>query len=96
MNEDEYVGLQVLLAIGLPLVLLLFNSLLDQNYPWYAIVGIGLFGVPIRICMSKELRANGALNLVDLPFVIDLLALSTEAGLDFIGCHYESCRKQCR
>ena len=86
MNEEEYLGLQGLLGIILPLVLLVVNIFFNVNYPLWLIAFFAVFGFffpYLYVKGNKDIRKSQV--LVDLPFVVDLLALSTEAGLDFIG-----------
>ena len=86
LNVDEYIGLQVLWGIMLPIVLVILKFALSLGYPVFfpllmAPVGFMLPG--LFASAAKKQRYNSV--IVDLPFFIDLLALSTEAGLDFIG-----------
>ena len=87
LNENEYLGLQVFLGILLPMVLIVFNFLFDMGYPWWGNILFGMFAFFLseilrRWCSRAERRTQ---ILIDLPFVVDLLALSTKAGMDFIG-----------
>jgi tight adherence protein C len=86
LNADEFIGLQVFLGIVFPLFILLLNILFHLDYPFLIILFFGVVGFifpPSYIKGYKEIRR--AQVLIDLPFVVDLLALSTEAGLNFIG-----------
>ena len=86
LNEEEYIGLQGLLGVVLPILLIVINILFNAHYPWWAIIGFAFFGYAfpyLYVKGNKDIRRNQV--LIDLPFVVDLLALSTEAGLDFIG-----------
>jgi len=86
LNVDEFIGLQILWGGLFPGVLTLLNFSLGLGLP----VPLLILAVPVGIFMPKY-YANGEkkrrINSVrkDLPFFADLLALSTEAGLDFIG-----------
>lgn len=86
LNVDEFIGLQILWGIMFPLLLTIFNFGLQLGYPYMLCLGLGLFGVlfpHIHCNAAKKIRYISVVQ--DLPFFIDLLALSTEAGLDFIG-----------
>src|SRR4029079_8503783 len=62
------------------------NLLFSQQYPWWVIAGFSMFGLLFpRLYVQGCKKERRAQVLVDLTFVIDLLALSTEAELDFIG-----------
>jgi tight adherence protein C len=86
LNVDEFIGLQILWGVALPLVLIVFNLALQLGYPnWFCFFlgGIGLYFPHVYCRMQTQSRYISV--IADLPFFIDLLALSTEAGLDFIG-----------
>jgi len=86
LNENEYIGLQILLGAMIPLVLIAGQILFKIEYPVWMIFTFAVFGYAfpnLYVRTSKGERRRQI--LIDLPFVVDLLALSTEAGLDFIG-----------
>lgn len=86
INSEEYVGIQVFLGVAFPLILGSMNLLFDLGYPPLAIAFLSLFGFmyPGLYVKGRKQERQAQIRL-DLPFVVDLLALSTEAGLDFIG-----------
>lgn len=86
LNVDEFIGLQILWGIMFPILLILMNFTLELGYPIWLVLILGIMGyqLPKFHAHAKKKKRNLSV-LVDLPFFIDLLALSTEAGLDFIG-----------
>ena len=86
MNVDEFIGLQILWGIAFPVLFFIFNITLSLGFPPVASLfmsGIGFY-FPHAYCNScKQKRRNSI--IADLPVFIDILALSTEAGLDFMG-----------
>ncbi|RYZ77004.1 MAG: type II secretion system F family protein [Proteobacteria bacterium] len=86
LNVDEFIGMQILWGVLFPVVLFVLNFALELDYPWFIFVGFAIFGWNIPISHAKANRnQRQQAARVDLPFFIDLLALSTEAGLDFQG-----------
>jgi tight adherence protein C len=86
LNENEYIGLQILLGVILPLILFVGHFLFNIDYPLWMIGAFAAFGFLFPYLFVKQNKeARRSQIMVDLPFVVDLLALSTEAGLDFIG-----------
>ncbi len=86
LNVDEFIGLQILWGVIFPIVLLILNFALELGYPWPLVFVVGLLGFQLPKWHAKAQRKKRMLSVqIDLPFFIDLLALSTEAGLDFIG-----------
>lgn len=86
LNVDEFIGLQLLWGVVLPILLLLFNFAFEQGSPYGVIAGVSALGFMFpHIYASGQKKKRYSSVVVDLPFFVDLLALSTEAGLDFIG-----------
>ncbi|NJM09657.1 MAG: type II secretion system F family protein [Bdellovibrionaceae bacterium] len=86
LNEDEFIGLQILWGIMFPIGLFVLNFALQMNLPVYMFPLLALVGwnFPSLYCSTQRGKRYTAV-VVDLPFFIDLMALSTEAGLDFMG-----------
>lgn len=86
LNEEEYLALQFFLGIMLPVIIFTFNILFSLNYPLLFILFFGIIGFAFPYFYVRGYKNERRSQvLVDLPFVIDLLSLSTEAGLDFIA-----------
>ena len=86
LNVDEFIGLQLFLGVAFPLFLMLMNFTLDLGFPTAMVFLLGLIGFFMPEMHCKGTKKNRVLNVrIDMPFFIDLLALSVEAGLDFFG-----------
>lgn len=86
LNEDEFIGLQLFLGIAFPIFLAIMNFSLALGFPPFMMVGLGLVGFFLPEMHCKAMKAQRELSVrADMPFFIDLLALSVEAGLDFFG-----------
>jgi tight adherence protein C len=86
INVDEFIGLQLLWGLMAPMFLIVMNFALQLNYPisFLALMTlIGAYFPHFYATSQKKIRYTSV--TIDLPFFIDLMALSTEAGLDFIG-----------
>ncbi len=86
LNVDEFIGLQILWGIAFPILFTILNFGLQLNFPYFVILIISLVGIyfPHAYCNSSYKKRKSDV-LKDLPLFVDLLALSTEAGLDFFG-----------
>jgi tight adherence protein C len=86
LTVDEFIGLQILWGIGFPVGLALLNFTLQLGFPWLLPIGLGLVGIqaPHFWCSAQKAQRYTAV-VIDLPFFIDLLALSTEAGMEFMN-----------
>lgn len=86
INEDEFIGLQILWGVMFPIFLLIMNFSLQLDISPFLCIGIGLGGFYLPQIHADGQRKSRQLSvLTDMPFFIDLLALSVEAGLDFFS-----------
>jgi tight adherence protein C len=87
LNVDEFIGLQILWGAMFPIVLLILNFALSLGFPsFFLLITIAPAGMYLPHFHANAQRHQRQISvLADLPFFIDLLALSTEAGLDFQG-----------
>jgi tight adherence protein C len=86
MNVDEFIGMQILWGVLFPFMLIFLNAALSLGLSPVIIVVLGLvgFAFPNMYASDKRKKRNHSIR-TDLPFFIDLLALTTEAGMDFMG-----------
>lgn len=86
LTPDEFIAYKFFLIAFFPIVGLVLNAMGMADLGWYTIAGSGLAGFfyPdfwVRGLIQKRQKQI----LKSMPFIVDLLSLSTEAGLDFIG-----------
>ena len=86
LTEDEFIGLQILWGVMFPLGAIILNFALQIGYPFYAFILVGALGAffPHIYCNTLSQQRTSSVEQ-ELPFIIDLLALSTEAGLDLVA-----------
>ena len=86
LNADEFISFKILLIVVFPLIGGFIRAL-----DLYELPGGIIALLPVVGFFYPDLWVNGRIKerhksvIKSLPFVVDLLALSTEAGLDFIG-----------
>lgn len=86
LNVDEFLGLKLFWGILFPIILTILNFALALGYPWPLVVMIAPIGFYIPDMHAKaEKKKRSTSVIIDLPFFIELLALSTQAGADFFG-----------
>lgn len=86
LNIDEFIGLQILWGVMVPIFLVVINFALQLGYPYWFCAILGVTGLQFPHLYCNGMKKSRYISVVgDLPFFIDLLALSTEAGLDFIN-----------
>jgi tight adherence protein C len=86
LNVDEFIGLQILWGLLFPFMLVVLNFALQLGYPYWIFPAFAIFGTlfPHIHCQSSK-NSRYVAVIKELPFFIDLMALSTEAGLDFVN-----------
>jgi tight adherence protein C len=86
LNVDEFIGLKILWGIFFPILLAILNATLSLGYPWFIFVIAPPLGWMIPDMHANKMRKDRYQKIIiDLPFFVDLLALSTQAGADFMG-----------
>jgi tight adherence protein C len=86
LNVNEFIGLQLLWGVMFPLLFATLNFALEIGFPTVVFIGIMPIGYYFPILYANREKRNREVSVrADLPFFADLLALSTEAGLDFIS-----------
>lgn len=85
-TPDELFAFKLFLILGAPLFFGLVEYLGEFGIPWYSYPLFSVLGF-----FYPDLMLNSAIKVRQksikraMPFIVDLLALSTEAGLDFLG-----------
>lgn len=86
LTPDEFIAFKAFLIVFFPLVggFLRAGDFIDLEA--YTILGSGALGwfYP-DFWINGRMKARQKQILKSMPFIVDLLALSTEAGLDFVG-----------
>lgn len=86
LTPDELIAYKFFLILFFPMIALVLNALGIADFAWYTVIGSGVAGFFYPdFWMGQLIRARQTQILRSMPFIVDLLALSTEAGLDFIG-----------
>lgn len=86
MSPEEFVALKFFMILGGPFVFLAVRWIMEENWPLtitpvMAVVG---FYYP-NIWLKGMIARRGQDVLRAMPFIVDMLALSVEAGLDFMA-----------
>jgi tight adherence protein C len=86
-TPDTFLALKFSLIMVVPVFLLCLRglSVIEELDPLYVLFAapIGFFGPDLWI--QDVIQRRQKKIMLSMPFVVDLLALSTEAGLDFVG-----------
>ena len=100
LSGKEFVALGLLSPVVLGAVWCLLIVLLGMMIPdslftdgrgFLCVMGILIFEVQPRLWLSGEVKKRHLAILKALPFVLDILTLSVEAGMDFISALQRNC-----
>jgi len=103
LSGQEFVALKFLMPMagGSALLLLLYiqarlmpGSLLSGKLPMVAVMGFALFYYYPLLWLRKSLKLRHLSIQRALPFVLDLLTLSVEAGMDFMSALQRNCERR--
>ncbi len=85
-TPDEFIAYKLIFIIFLPIFLGFMQTASMIDLPLPVILGSGVLGwfLP-NLLLSSKITTRQKKILRAMPFIVDLLALSTEAGLDFVG-----------
>ena len=86
LTPEDFFAFKLFLIIGFPIVFLGVRTFLEETWPLSLIPvlgGIGFFYPDMWIKGKIQQRQEEV--MVGMPFCVDMLALSVEAGLDFVA-----------
>ena len=85
LTPEDFYAFKIFLIVGFPIVFMALRTFLEESWPLKIIPLLSMFGYvypDLWIKGKKEKRQKEIIN--SMPFAVDMLALSVEAGLDFI------------
>ncbi|MBY0416137.1 MAG: type II secretion system F family protein, partial [Bdellovibrionales bacterium] len=86
LTPEDFFAFKLFLIIGFPIVFMIVRAFLEETWPLQFIPGIafiGFFYPDFWISGKIEQRQKEVIR--SMPFCVDMLALSVEAGLDFVA-----------
>ena len=86
LTPEDFLSFKLFLIIGFPLTFLVLRMFLETDWPLQAIVFLPFLGFFYPdIWISGKIKLRQKEIIYNMPFAVDMLALSVEAGLDFIA-----------
>lgn len=86
ISPEDFFAFKLFLIIGFPIVFIALRLFLEEEWPMTAIPLLAALGF-----VYPDIWVNGKIDrrrkeiIMNMPFVVDMLALSVEAGLDFMA-----------
>jgi tight adherence protein C len=86
LTPEDFFSFKIFLIIGFPLVFVAVRVFLEEDWPLSIIPIIGAVGyVYPNIWIKGRIDMRQKEVIMAMPFCVDMLALSVEAGLDFVA-----------
>ncbi len=94
LKPEDFFAFKLFLIIGFPVLYVFLSEFSQANWPYEYIpfIGIGGFFYP-DIWLRGKIQARQKNVIMAMPFVVDMLALSVEAGLDFVAAMHKVIEK---
>lgn len=86
LTPEDFYAFKLFLIIGFPIVYLGLRAFLEEDWPliYTPLLSIVGFFYP-DIWIKGKIDARRTNVIENMPFIVDMLALSVEAGLDFVA-----------
>ena len=86
ITPEDFLSFKIFLILGFPIVFMAVRLFLEETWPLSYIPVIACLGFFYPdIWMSGKIKQRKREVIMFMPFSVDMLALSVEAGLDFIA-----------
>lgn len=86
LTTEDFYAFKLFLIVGFPVLFVAVRAFLEETWPLSYIPGIALIGyVYPDIWINGKIQQRQKEVMSAMPFCVDMLALSVEAGLDFIA-----------
>ena len=86
LTPEDFFSFKIFLVIGFPLVFIILREFLEEDWALQWIGGVAVFGFFYPdIWVSGKIKSRQKEIIRSMPFAVDMLALSVEAGLDFMA-----------
>lgn len=86
LNGHDFYAFKIFLIIGFPVLFLIIRWFVETDWPLSLIPYIAIFGYFYPdIWIRGRIKKRQEDIMLGMPFCVDMLALSVEAGMDFIG-----------
>lgn len=86
LTPDDFFAFKLFLILGFPIIFLVLRTFLEESWPLSLVplLSVGGFIYP-DIWLKNQIKWRNKEITKGFPFIVDLLALSIEAGLDFVA-----------
>ena len=86
LTPEDFFSFKIFLIVGFPIVFLGVRVFLEESWPLSLIPILGAVGfVYPNIWIKGRIQQRQKAVIMAMPFCVDMLALSVEAGLDFVA-----------
>jgi len=86
LTPEDFFSFKLFLILGFPIVFLISRAVMGETWPlsYIPLIAVGGFFYP-DIWVKGKIQNRQKDVVLNMPFAVDMLALSVESGLDFIA-----------
>ena len=86
LTPDDFYSFKLFLILGFPILFLAIRIFLEEDWPLTLVPVLGVFGYFYPdLWIGGKIKNRQKDVIMAMPFCVDMLALSVEAGLDFVA-----------
>lgn len=86
LSPEDFFAFKLFLIIGFPIVFLGLREFLEESWPLTLVPVVSVLGfIYPDIWIKGKIQQRKEQVTAAMPFIVDMLALSVEAGLDFVA-----------
>lgn len=86
LDPEDFYAFKLFLIIGFPILFLFVRWFLEETWPLSMVPVVSVIGFYYpNIWINGKIAKRQAEIMAKMPFIVDMLALSVEAGLDFMA-----------
>ncbi len=94
LTPYDFYSFKLFLIVGFPIGFLILRYFLEADWSFGMIPFIAMFGFYYpNLWINGKIKARKKELIMNMPFAVDMLALSVEAGLDFIAAMHKVVNK---
>jgi len=86
LSPEDFFALKLFLIIGTPIIYVIIREFLGADWPLQLVIVMPVLGYFYpNIWLNSKIEKRKSEVVMAMPFIVDMLALSVEAGLDFMA-----------
>lgn len=86
LTPEDFYAFKLFLILAFPILFVVIRTFLEETWPLILVIPIAGVGyIYPNIWLNGKIEQRQKEIFISMPFIVDMLALSVEAGLDFVA-----------